>query len=70
MQRKSACRCVKPKGVFAANLSCVIRPAFQFWLRVKKITREILDYIEYAKAKGCSMTGPEDPNIERLNVLQ
>lgn len=36
----------------------------------EKITREILDYIEYAKAKGCSMTGPEDPNIERLNVLQ
>ena len=30
---------------------------------------EILDYIEYAKAKGCSMTGPEDPDILRLNVL-
>ncbi len=25
--------------------------------------------IEYAKAKGCSMTGPEDPDILRLNVL-
>ncbi|MDD6986506.1 MAG: aminotransferase class I/II-fold pyridoxal phosphate-dependent enzyme [Butyricicoccus porcorum] len=36
----------------------------------EKITREILNYIEYAKAKGCSMTGPEDPNIEQLNVLQ
>ena len=33
------------------------------------ITREILDYIEYAKLKGCSMTGPEDPKIEYLNVL-
>ena len=22
-----------------------------------------------AKAKGCSMTGPEDPDILRLNVL-
>ena len=33
------------------------------------ITAEILDYIEYAKAKGCSMTGPEDPDILRLNVL-
>ena len=28
---------------------------------------QILDYIEYAKAKGCSMTGPEDPEILRLN---
>ena len=36
----------------------------------EKITREIFNYIEYAKAKGCSMTGPEDPNIEQLNVLQ
>jgi arginine/lysine/ornithine decarboxylase len=35
----------------------------------EKITEEILDYIEYAKAKGCSMTGPEDPDIEHLNVL-
>ena len=35
----------------------------------EKITREILNYIEYAKAIGCSMTGPEDPDILRLNVL-
>ena len=26
-------------------------------------------FYEYAKAKGCSMTGPEDPDILRLNVL-
>ena len=36
----------------------------------EKITQEIIDYIEYAKAKGCSMTGPEDPNILNLNVLK
>ena len=35
----------------------------------EKITREILDYIKYAKMKGCSMTGTEDPDIENLNVL-
>ena len=35
----------------------------------ERITAEILDYIEYAKAKGCSMTGPEDPDILHLNVL-
>ena len=35
----------------------------------ERITPEILDYIEYAKAKGCNMTGPEDPDILRLNVL-
>ena len=36
----------------------------------EQITVEILDYIEYAKEKGCSMTGPEDPTIQQLNVLK
>ena len=36
----------------------------------ERITSDILDYIEYAKAKGCSMTGPEDPDILNINVLQ
>ena len=33
------------------------------------ITQEIIEYIKYAKEKGCQMTGTEDINIERLNVL-
>ncbi|MBO4523565.1 aminotransferase class I/II-fold pyridoxal phosphate-dependent enzyme [Ruminococcus sp.] len=33
------------------------------------ITHEIIEYIKYAKEKGCQMTGTEDINIERLNVL-
>ena len=35
----------------------------------ERITEDILRYITYAKEKGCSMTGPEDPDILRLNVL-
>lgn len=34
------------------------------------ITKDIIEYIKYAKGKGCSMTGPEDLNIEMLNVLK
>ncbi|MCR5110475.1 MAG: aminotransferase class I/II-fold pyridoxal phosphate-dependent enzyme [Ruminococcus sp.] len=33
------------------------------------ITPEIIEYIRYAKEKGCQMTGTEDINIERLNVI-
>jgi arginine decarboxylase len=33
------------------------------------ITREILDYIVYAKEKGCSLTGTEDIHIERINIV-
>ena len=36
----------------------------------ERITKDILNYISYAKEKGCSMTGPEDPEIEYLNVLK
>ena len=36
----------------------------------ERITPKIVEYIQYAKEKGCSMTGPEDPDIRRLNVLK
>lgn len=35
----------------------------------ERITQPVLDYIQYAKAKGCFMTGPEDMKIEYLNVI-
>ena len=36
----------------------------------ERITQDILDYIEYARIKGCSLTGPEDPEILNINVLE
>lgn len=36
----------------------------------ERITEEILTYIAFAKEKGCTMTGPEDPDILRLNVIK
>lgn len=36
----------------------------------EEITGEIIDYILYAKEKGCFLTGPEDMQVERLNVLK
>lgn len=36
----------------------------------EEITQEILDYIVYAKEKGCSITGPEDPEVKKLNVIK
>jgi arginine/lysine/ornithine decarboxylase len=35
----------------------------------ERITREILDYIRYAKAKGCLLTGTQDMNVEFINVV-
>lgn len=36
----------------------------------EEITKKVIEYILYAKEKGCSLTGPEDEAILRLNVLK
>lgn len=36
----------------------------------ERITRQIVETINYSKEKGCSMTGPEDMKIENLNVFK
>lgn len=36
----------------------------------EEITKDIIDYIEYAKEKGCFLTGPEDMKVNRVNVLR
>ena len=35
----------------------------------EKFTREILNYIRFAKKKGCQMTGPEDMSVQNLNIV-
>lgn len=35
----------------------------------ERITKDILNYIAYAKEKGCLLTGTEDPRIEKINVV-
>jgi len=36
----------------------------------ERVTEAVLRYIAYAKEKGCSMTGPEDADIQVLNVIK
>lgn len=35
----------------------------------ERITKEIIDYIIYAKEKGCSLTGTQDLEVNYINVL-
>lgn len=35
----------------------------------ERITKEIIQYIQYAKEKGCSLTGTEDLSVETIQVL-
>ncbi len=36
----------------------------------ERITQDVIDYILYAKEKGCSLTGTEDMNVNYLNVVK
>lgn len=36
----------------------------------ERITKEILEYIEYARHKGCSLTGTQDIHIRKINVVK
>ena len=36
----------------------------------ERITREIVDYIQFAKERGCSLQGTEDPEVNHINVIK
>jgi arginine/lysine/ornithine decarboxylase len=60
----------KTKGRICSEFVMCYPPGIPILAPGEEITEEILAYIAYAKEKGCSMTGPEDAGIERLNVLK
>ena len=58
------------KDMLCAEFVMCYPPGIPILAPGELITQEILDYIIYAKEKGCSMTGPEDMEIKRLNVMK
>ena len=36
----------------------------------ERITRDIVDYILFAKERGCSLQGTEDPEVNHINVIK
>ena len=36
----------------------------------ERITQEIVDYIQFAKERGCSLQGTEDPDVNHINVIK
>ena len=58
------------EGRICSDIVMCYPPGITILAPGERITKKILEYIAYAKAKGCSMTGTEDAAIERLNVLK
>lgn len=61
---------METKGRICSEFVMCYPPGIPILAPGEEITPEILEYIVYARDKGCSMTGPEDPGIGRLNVLK
>ena len=60
----------KTEGRICSEFVMCYPPGIPILAPGERITRRILDYIAHAKEKGCQMTGPEDPAIEKLNVVE
>ena len=68
--RKRSVAITKSEGKIAAEFVMCYPPGIPILAPGERITQEIIDYILYAKEKGCQITGPEDEKIERLNVIR
>ncbi|MCM1027680.1 MAG: aminotransferase class V-fold PLP-dependent enzyme [Roseburia sp.] len=58
------------KGRVCSEFVMCYPPGIPILAPGEEITEAILEYIVYAREKGCSMTGPEDAQIRRLNVIK
>ena len=56
-------------GETAAEFLMCYPPGIPILAPGERVTKEILNYIRYAKKKGCQITGPEDMTIRNLQVI-
>ncbi len=56
-------------GRVAAEFVMCYPPGIPILAPGERVTGDIVEYIAYAKEKGCSLTGPEDMEINDLNVI-
>ena len=66
---KKAVSIRETKGMICSEFVMCYPPGIPILAPGELITQEIIDYIIYAKEKGCSMQGMQDTEIEYLYVL-
>lgn len=67
---KKAVKLQDSKGCICTEFVMCYPPGIPILAPGERITDEIINYIQYAKAKGCFLTGTEDLNVEYINVLK
>ncbi len=66
---KHAVALEESSGAICSEFVMCYPPGIPILAPGERITQEILDYIAYAKKKGCFLTGTEDIHIERINIV-
>ena len=66
---KSLFRITESGGYICGEFVMCYPPGIPILAPGEKITGDIINYILYAKEKGCMMTGTQDINIENINVV-
>jgi len=57
------------EGGISAEFVMSYPPGIPILAPGERVTNKIIQYIRYAKEKGCTLTGPEAMDIERLNIV-
>lgn len=60
----------KSDGKICAEFVMCYPPGIPILAPGEKITKEILEYINYAKEKGCFLTGTQDIEIKNINIVE
>ena len=68
--QKKSVRIIDAVGAVSGEFVMCYPPGIPILAPGELITKEIAQYIVYAKEKGCSMQGTEDPAVEYLKVLE
>ncbi|MGI6701532.1 MAG: aminotransferase class I/II-fold pyridoxal phosphate-dependent enzyme [Christensenellales bacterium] len=58
------------EGLISAEFVMSYPPGIPILAPGERITSDIIEYIKYAKEKGCLMTGTQDMDIEYINVME
>ena len=61
---------LKAAGRIAAESIMAYPPGIPILAPGERVTGEVIDYIEYARANGSLLTGTEDPQVEKLLVVK
>lgn len=69
-EMKTSVPIAESEGSVCAEFVMCYPPGIPILAPGERITGEILDYVAYAKEKGCVLTGTEDMKIEHINVVE